>query len=153
MIEHFKEVRRDGKVIEDSMTLEEMHKRGWHPEKIVEIQWTHEGRLVRRASAGGILAEIVYGREFVAVIEHNDKKPQSSILSIIHADGSVAHVVSNTQLILGKYEKGEFRWFEPPKMNRTNICGVVFECVNNHAMYQLELDAAEGTVIDAYYTR
>lgn len=66
IIENFREIRRDSKVIDDSMTANDIFSLGF-AEKIVEIQWYNEAQLVSVRDDDGFLAKVVPGREFVVV--------------------------------------------------------------------------------------
>lgn len=147
----FREIRRDGKVIDESMNMEDIFALG-PTEKIVEVQWKNDSQLVSVRDSYGVLAKVVPGREFIAANGH-DESGQRRILSIINADGSRHMQLSNVQSIRGKNETGEFRWFETPRVEVPNVFGVVFERASDNAMFQLDVDAINGAVVGVYAMR
>lgn len=150
-IKNFKEIRRDRKVIYESMKVEDIFALG-PAEKIVEIQWHNGPHLVSLASHYGILARVVAGRDFVAANEY-DESGRKRILSILNADGSRRFQLSNIQSVRGKNEAGDFRWFEPPGTDVPDIFGVVFNRTSDDSMFQLDIDASSGVVVGVYPMR
>jgi hypothetical protein len=43
IIQNFKEIRRDGKVIDDNSTTAQLLSLGWAPEKVNRIEWEYHG--------------------------------------------------------------------------------------------------------------
>lgn len=150
-INQFKEIRRDGKIIDESMKAEDIFALG-SPEKIIEIQWHNGSQPVSIRDAYGILAKVVPGREFVATNGH-DESGQHRTLSIINADGSRRLQLSNIQEIRGKVEVGEFCWFEPARIESPNIFGVVFSRISDNSMFHLDINAFNGSVVGVYPMR
>lgn len=150
MIQNFKKIRRDGKVIEESMKAKDMIALGWSPDKVLAVQWDDESRPVCIRSNFGILAKIISGRESIAVIEECDKTGQHSTLSIINTDGSLRLRLPNIQVIRNKDEIGEFCWFEPQRVNSPNVFGVVFSLTSDNSMFQLDIDAGNGAIVGVY---
>jgi len=53
-VSKFEEVRADGNVIPEGMTLEDMHARGWQPCKVIALRWTYDGKLIEFSAPHGI---------------------------------------------------------------------------------------------------
>lgn len=147
-IEDFREIRRDGKAIDESMSVEDIFALG-APEKIIEVQWKSDSRPIFLKNSHGVLAKVIYGKQFVAVNEY-DGDGKRRTLSIVNADGSRRLQLSNTQTIRGKDEAGEFCWFEPARVESKNVFGVVFRRFRDNSMFQLDIDAIDGHVISVY---
>lgn len=152
IIQSFKRVRRDGKVIDESMTAEDMFTLGL-PEKIIELQWYDGSRPISFRADYGVLARVISGRESVAAIEENDELGEHSTLWIINADGSRRLQVSNTQPIHGKDITGEFGWLTKPRIEASNIFGAIFGRRDSSSMFHLDIDATNGNVIGVYEAR
>jgi hypothetical protein len=150
-IQQFIEIRRDGKVIDETMSVEDIGALG-AIEKVIEVQWRNGSQPVSFRDAYGVLAIVVPGREFVAANGH-DESGQRRVLSVINADGTQRLQLSNTQVIRGKGELGDFRWFESPRVESLNVFGVVFERASDNSMFQLDIDAINGNVVGVYPVR
>ncbi|MHB0991234.1 MAG: hypothetical protein ACYC3O_11795 [Burkholderiales bacterium] len=150
-IQQFREIRRDGKVIDESMKAEDIFALG-STEKVIEVQWHNGSQPVSIRNVYGVLAKVVPGREFVATNEH-DESGQHRMLSIINADGSRRLQLPNIQKIRANDEAGEFCWFEPPRIESPNVFGVVFSCSSDNSMFQLDIDAINGAVVGVYPMR
>ncbi|MES2407100.1 MAG: hypothetical protein V4528_07245 [Pseudomonadota bacterium] len=150
-IQQFIEIRRDGKVIDETMSVEDICALG-AIEKVIEVQWRNGSQPVSLRDAYGVLAIVVPGREFVAANGH-DESGQRRVLSVINADGTQRLQLSNTQVIRGKGELGDFRWFELPRVESLNVFGVVFERASDNSMFQLDIDATNGNAVGVYPVR
>jgi hypothetical protein len=147
-INDFQEIRRDGKIIHESMSANDIFALG-APEKIIEIQWVIGSQRISLRNNHGILAKVVAGREFVAANEY-DAFGRDRTLSVINSDGSKRLTISKNQLIRGKNEHGEFCWFEPARVESANIFGVVFRRSNDNSMFQFDIDARDGRITAVY---
>lgn len=147
-IGNFQEIRRDGKIIDESMSANDIFLLGT-PEKIIELQWANGSQKISLKNNYGILAKVVPGRAFVAANEYDDFG-QNRLLSIINSDGSRHLTLPKEQLIRGKKEHGEFCWFEPARVESPNIFGVVFQRSGDNSMFQLDIDAQDGRVVAVY---
>ena len=85
-ISDFQEIRRVGKVIDESMSAKDIFSLGT-PEKIIEIQWVNGSQQISLRNNHGILAKVVPGRAFVAANEY-DNFGQKRTLSIVISAGS-----------------------------------------------------------------
>ena len=146
-IQNFKKIRRDGKVIDESMRAKDMVALGWSPDKVLEIRWNNGSQFISFKTRYGVLGIVVPGRETIAVIEENDESGQYHTLSVINADGSKRMELSNVQKVFDKDEVGEFLWFESARVASPNIFGVIFRRSSDNLMYQLDIDALNGNVV------
>ncbi|MGB8843104.1 MAG: hypothetical protein WCC64_18775 [Aliidongia sp.] len=151
-IQNFRKIRRDGKIIDDSMTIDEIFSWGT-PEKIIELRWDNNNQPTSLKSIHGVLAKIVSGGEYIAAKIHNDDSGRNSTLWIINADGSMRLQIPNDHSINGKNVSGDFGWLEKSRTQQPNIFGVIFECRDKNLMFQLDIDAANGNVIGIYPAR
>lgn len=147
----FKEIRRDGKVIDDSMSAKDIFALG-SPEKVTKVQWSNGTEIISLDDGFGILAKVVPGRNFIAANMH-DESGQNRILSIINADGLKCMELSNIQKILGEDVVGEFRWFELARITSPNVFGVIFNRSSDNSMFQLDVDATNGNIVGVYPVR
>lgn len=151
-IHNFMEIRRDGKVIDESMSAEDVFALG-NPEKIVEVKWRDDARLVSIHDDLGMLAKVVPGRNFVAINGHDEPSSQCRKLFIMNADGSKRLQLSNVQNIRGANESGKFCWFEPSRTESSDVFGVVFNVASDDSMFQLDIDATSGAIVGTYPVR
>lgn len=150
LIENFEEIRRDGLIITESLTLIEMIERGWCPDKVVKLRWNYGDLLVIINNPYGILAEVIANREMVALISHQDADEINCVLSVVNADGSSRFVIANTQQIDDEILGGYFSGFKPSRIEGPSCFGVVF-CVSGiNQLYQVDIDALSGVVLDKY---
>jgi len=150
-IQQFVEVRRDGKIIDEAMKAEDIFALG-PTEKVIEVRWLNGSQPVSLIDAYGILAKVVPGREYVVANGH-DKSGQRRVLLVINADGTQRFQLSDTQVIGGKSELGDFRWFDLPRVESLNVFGVVFNCARDNSMFQLDIDAENANVVGVYPIR
>jgi hypothetical protein len=143
IVEDFLEVRRDGKIIPETMTVEQMVAQGWSSERIVQIRWRFDDRDVSLANEHGLLTQVTPRRDGVVVIGNQQGGP--STLAVINGDGSTRLVIDNQQRINGRQEAGVFSWFEPCRTVGANCFGAVFR--TQSAMYQVDIDADTGHVL------
>jgi hypothetical protein len=148
-ITEFRKIRRDGRVIEEYMTAGDIISLGWPPEQVVEIQWLDCERPVKRQSSCGLLATVVRGRDYVALIENDSVFRTTSSLLIVNSDGTTRCPISDIQNIHGREVRGTFRWFEPPRQLRNNLFGVVFGSDQDSLAFQLDIDASECNIVGA----
>jgi hypothetical protein len=67
-----RKIRRDGIIIDETLTLTEQLTRGIPPCKVDALDWECDGRKVAYRVPFGLLAMIIPGRQFLAVIEDKD---------------------------------------------------------------------------------
>ena len=152
-IQNFQKIRRDGKVIYESMKVKDLIALGWQPDIIVELQWSFGSKLISLTSKYGFSAKVVPGREFVAIMEDIDQSTRVCSMYIVNSDGSRRFEISNMQRIGDAEVEGEFRWFEPARLDSAHVFGAVFCRRTDDALFQMDIDAASGRVIGVYPTR
>ena len=152
MITNFQQIRADGKLLPNDMNIEEMFARGWEPCKVTLIRWDNNGQSVEMKHEGGMLAEVLPSKELIVILIGEELNPKSDDMSalnnvsVFNADGSLRHIISNTQEIRGKQEPGSFAWFEKFDSPSKDTIGLVFEPNINRAQYLMVLDALNGTL-------
>lgn len=156
MIEHFVKIRRDGKRIEGHMDVQAMLALGWSPDKVVRIEWEADGAKYALDAAHGMLAKVAPDGTAIALLaESVDAGVPSSKLSIINADGTIRHSISNTHTIDGETMTGNFAWFEPPLRDTDQCIGVIYQAESKAGpeQYQFDLNVTTGEVVEARVTR
>lgn len=148
-IQSLKKIRRDGQVIEENMTFEQIFALGT-PEKVNTIQWEYGGRVVAWRTQHSMLATVLPGRNLICVIEELDDSGTRSTLSVVNGDGSLRAIVSNQQILRGRRERGQYRWFESARKSGPNHFGVIFRRDVSNYDFHLDIDGATGTVIAVY---
>ena len=151
-ISNFVTHRRDGYDIPEGMTLAEMLRRGWPPDRVVRVSWTSDGAAISLSDDDGLLARVVPGRRFVAVIGRPRPAATQLGLWVIDAAGRRHARVDDTQEILGARAKGEFLWFETPVVAAEDRFGVVFQHPDGR-QFRLDVDAATGDVLHVQESR
>jgi hypothetical protein len=152
-IQNLYKVRRDGKIIKEEMTFEQIDALG-EISKVVEVHWTdgNTGRSASAKSKFGTFAEIVQGRRFVAVLVY--KNETDCNLVVFNPDGSTHLVIPNIQTINGEKMTGSFGWFESPHHPADSVFGVVFQADHrSSAQYWMDLDANTGEVLACTWTK
>jgi hypothetical protein len=153
IIQNFKEMRRDGKVIDENLTTAQLLSLGWAPEKVNRIEWEYHGQPVVVPVPHSMISRVVPERDAVMVIEKLDDTGFRNRLLVLNADGSVRLTIPNEQLIKGRPVHGEFGWFEPARVSGLPSLGIVFQPDNDSSMYVLDVDASNGTTLGVYPTR
>lgn len=147
LIQQFQMVRRDGKVIPETMTAVEMIRAGWAPDKVLALQWQGPAGMVELRSPFGFLSRIVPSREYLAVLEDTDAGGQSTVLSVYQADGQPRVTFQNNVPIKGAPEVGRFASFRSPQSGAPAAFAVLFDVFRNGARYQMEIDAGSGGIL------
>lgn len=142
------EIRRDGKIINESMNIEDIFALGL-PEKIITIQWRENSNLVSFNNYFGISSKIVQGGDFIVVNEHQENN-ENTILSILNSDGTRRFEIPNIQKIREVDELGKFLWYEKARTTSPHIFGIVFSRNSDNSMFQLDFDATSGARVGAY---
>jgi hypothetical protein len=152
-ITNFREKRRDGRIIDESMTVDKLLQLGWPVDKIAAVSWDLDGKTIEIRSQHGILAKLLPARDGVALLESLDEKGLVGSLTVVNVDGTRRFAVPNVQPVRGRSERGRFRWFEPARVTSPPCFGVIFELDRDHSQYQLDLDVATGSAAAAYPLR
>lgn len=143
----FIEVRRDGRVIDESMTTDRMLEEGWLPDKVIALRWDWSGTMIELRTAFGFLAQIVPDREYVAVLEEIDGTGDHAVLSVYNANGALHRSFRNLVEVAGTLEVGEFSWFEEPVSPLPTAFSPVFTVARTGGTFQVDIDAASGAVL------
>jgi len=152
-ITNFKKIRRDGKVIDESMTAAQMISLGWSPEKVIEIEWDVDGRRLTFKCKHGLLAVVMPNRRAIAVLKENDDSGSNSSLVILDVNGGEKFRVNNKVMVGEKEESGTFYWFEPSRNSSPDYIGVVFRLDKDHSMVQVDIDSNTGGSVGVYRMR
>ena len=153
MISNFHKIRRDGKVIPEGMTGEQMIAAGWEPEKVLWLRWDYYGNPIELASQYGFLSRIVASREYLVVLEDTDASGQHATLSVYLSNGTFRGSFPNILDVPGPLggpvhrEAGEYAWFQTPRSPLPTAFAAAFKVYRNGATYRVELDAATGGVL------
>jgi hypothetical protein len=154
VISNFQKIRRDGKIIPEGMTGEQMLAAGWQPEKVLWLRWDWFGHPIELASPYGFLSRIVPSREYLAVLEDTDATGQHAILSVYLSNGTfrgtfpnLLELPGNAQIAPHK-EAGEYVWFQIPRSPLPTAFAAVFKVFRNGATYRVDIDAATGSLLD-----
>ncbi|WP_146022406.1 hypothetical protein [Pseudomonas sp. FW305-70] len=146
----FKQFRSDGNIIGEDMTVEMMIGLGWQPSTITQLNWICNGQLVSKCFQFGVLPKLLPSRSaIVALVSKNEEQSQEELI-VINADGSDKFRISNIQDIAGRQREGVFCWFEPPRNTSQSSFGAVFRSIEDGAMFQVDIDAVTGQVINTY---
>jgi hypothetical protein len=146
-ISKFQQIRRDGRIVDESMTGVEMIRAGWPPDKILALQWVWNGRPVELKSRFGFLSRVVAGRDYAAVLEDTDETGRHALLTIYRADGSARETFPNELEIAGKRYAGEFVSFRSPQSPLPTAFSVLFSAFSSGGTYQTDIDASSGAVL------
>ncbi|MFM2483470.1 hypothetical protein [Celerinatantimonas sp. YJH-8] len=145
VIKNFRQIRRDGKIIEESMSLDKIISLGWGVEKVIELQWNAGDENISTFKGKyALLGEVVPNRKAVAVLNFLDEKCLNSSLSILDINGKEKIRIENEIFIQGERREGKFSWFSKPKNVLPSIIGVVFELSSDHSMYLIDIDTDTG---------
>jgi hypothetical protein len=146
----FRQIRRDGNVIDEGMAIDRMISLGWGPARISSIQWENNGHLVARDFQFGVLPKLLPSREAIAALVSRNEEQLSDELIVINSDGSDRFCIPNTQTIDGGQTEGVFCWFELSKDAGQSSFGAVFRSDADGSMFQFDINAATGGVINIY---
>ncbi len=147
MICDFEEVREDGKVIDESMTVERIVALGWPPCKVVEARWRWQEQPLNIAHRLGFLAIVVPDRQHLAILWNNDESGVDATLYVISGDRHRQMKIDDQLLINGKIEPGIYSWFEHFAHESPSVFTCMFSRQRDQAMFRVDIDAASGAVI------
>ena len=157
LISNFEQIREDGRILQEGMTLQDLQRLGWNIEKIRKLQWLSDGRRVFVGAEYGFLGKVTPSRQYVMAMDFMDPTGHRSQLKSFKADGSLACSIPNDPLVQGEKREGEYQWFEPARVNAPDAIGVVFRFTKDGASYQsdyqLDIDAASGDILGVYEAR
>jgi hypothetical protein len=146
----FKQLRSDGNIISEDMTVEMMIGLGWQPSTVTEFSWKCNDQLVSKCFQFGVISKLLPNRKAIAALISKNEEQSQEELIVISSDGSDKFRISNIQDIAGRQREGVFCWFEPPKNTSQSSFGAVFRSIEDGAMFQVDIDAVTGQVINTY---
>ena len=149
----FVELRRDGRVLDESMTPERILDLGWQPDKVLALRWDYFGTPVDLRTTYGFLAQLVPNREYVAVLEETDETGDHSLLSLYQSNGALVRSFRNLIQIGAIWEVGEFLWFEEPVSSSPTAFSPVFNVARTGATFQVDFDALSGNILGTHEVR
>jgi len=135
MITEFSELRRDGSILTEEMSVEDAFQLG-PPSEVVELRWLNDGTPVRLAAPNGVLAKVMPQRTCVVLI-------RDGAVSVIDAGG---HLIRS--VLLGA---DEALWFEPPLSSQPNELGIVVSTPEGNRI--VEVNITSGEVLSSRETR
>ena len=147
-VTNFRQTRRDGKVIEEQMSVEDILCLGWKPDKIVHIEWKFDGRAVNLDFPRGVLAEVLPSRYAVVFRPHSGE-----MLLVFNSDGTERLRVTEIESKDGKMVSGTFEWFELPRSGVATNIGVVYRRADNGHLFETEIDTSTGKAVQWYQTK
>jgi hypothetical protein len=68
VISNFQKIRRDGKLIPEGMTGEQMTLSGWEPDKVLWLRWDWHGHPIQLAKPLRLSFRVVESHEYLAVL-------------------------------------------------------------------------------------
>ena len=148
MIEDFRHIRLDGKIITENMLLSGLLKYGFEPCIVVAIQWIFCGNLVEKKFPYGVISEVLRSREKVICIA-KDEKGLTSLL-ILSADGNVEKTLPNRIYLNGVIYDGFYEWFSDSRSDNDRVFGVIFQ-TTECTQFWLDVDANTGSIVEASY--
>jgi hypothetical protein len=154
LIQKFYEVRKDGKVIPESMTIADRHALGWDISKVVQAHWTcaETNKPVSVQSSFGVFSEVVQGRRFVAALLYTDDSHCNLVVYL--ADGKTHLTIPNVQQLNGRNEPGEFAWLTSPHKPAEDVFAVIFQAEDGAmGQYWMDIDARTGEVLICTWTK
>lgn len=153
MIRGFECVRADGRVIDESMTLDRMIDLGWVPNKVVEVCWRWKAQRLRLANHLGLLAMVVPDRQHLAVLWNHDAQGHDATLYVVEGDNRRLTQVPSEVLINGNVEAVTYCWFEHSEHESLSAFTCVCTRRRDQAMYQVEIDAGSATILSVRPSR
>jgi hypothetical protein len=153
VIENFQEVRRDGQIISEGMTSEQIDALG-DISRVVEVRWQNSltGKTVSVKSKFGVLSKVIDGRRWVAAMVY-DSDTQCSLV-IFDSGGEVHLRVPNVQRINDEERTGLFAGFSEPHSQGDGVFGVIFRTEGfDWDRYWMDIDALTGKVLTCTWTK
>ena len=145
-ISNFVQLRADGKLIPNGMTVKSMLSLGWEPSKVVALRWTYGSHQVEFAPGPPVHAIVVPGEDFVAALVYAGGEGAASRLTIINPDGSIHGALENRLDVAGSTAAGEFGWFDPAMTPAANVFGTVFQTSSGDDL-RCDIDASSRSVL------
>lgn len=135
-IRDFTEVRRDGQIVNEAMSVEDIARVG-QPEQIVELKWSNGDAAISVLFPEGVPAKVLRDRMHVVALA-------GGATSVIYCHG---HAVRELEL-----GPGCVCWFEPSPSHAPERIGVVVDR-GASGMHLLDVDALGGQIVSSQETR
>jgi hypothetical protein len=142
----FREIRADGKQVDDSMSIEELLAKGWKPSPVIEIQWKCSGKSYNLKNADGLSAVLLNDGATIAVLYWNYP---NNTFDFLNSDGSQRFLISNEQSIEGELSIGSFSSPSSEDVEGHACCKVIFDSPLLHNLFEIYIDAVKGNVVHA----
>jgi hypothetical protein len=152
-ISNFHEVRRDGQIVSEQMTSEQIDALG-DISRVVEARWVNSltGKDVSITSKFGVLAHVVDGRNWVAALVYETESRCN--LKVFDSRGDVCLNVPNIHQIANQNMSGSFTGFAAAHHSNDAIFGVIFRTdAPDLDRYWMDVDALTGKVLTCTWTK
>lgn len=150
MISNLRELRQDGQYIEESMTVDDIWNKLGGVSRTIGAQWQSNGQEFSLHNPNGLWARVLPKRDAIAINEADDSSGYYTHLRVLNEDGSLRFEVPTAQNIQGGIKFGTFVSFEAPRTGLQNCFAVMFVCLTDKTMYQLDINGATGQVVGVY---
>lgn len=156
-VENFREIRRDGLVIEEGTSLERFFELGLSSEKISKIEWTCGGKNFSILDSRGLTCVVLPDRSGIALILRTAQS-QDEVLGVVNADGTSRFCLGNIHEVNGKRVTGRYRWFETSRTKKATVFGVVFGYTIKSQKFTMnpdvhfDVDAMTGEIVFSHPT-
>jgi hypothetical protein len=152
-ITHFREIRRDGKVIDENMSVDKLWAEGWKPEIVTSVQWRLEDQLIELHFPSGVLARPLRDRSAVVILSPILGSSLARELWVVNPNGTKRLSISNTQTVNGVIMVGTFEWIGDPRSHSPVTFGAMFQNSADSEMYELDIDATTGMLLNAFWSK
>lgn len=159
-ISKIKEIRKDGKMIDESLTLTKLIQMGWLPSKIIEIKWEFDGKTISLKSDYGFLNRVTDDRQHLAVMEDIDPTGAVCEFRIYDGHGKLQRIIPNQIPLRNNERTGMFRNFRPPQVKTPTALGAVFDAdadptgtLTDGGAWQVDIDSGTGVISNVRETR
>jgi len=151
-IESFEEVRADGHVISDDVTVDELLSRGLGIQPIVALRWRSGDVLVEYRAPSAVFGLRVPGGEFIAVHTGEDPSGADNRLSILNALGAEQANVSARVSFMGTEKLGFWSRLEHAWNSTEHVFGAVLS-TKHDGDFLCDIDARSAEVLAVRRTR
>jgi hypothetical protein len=142
MIEDFREIRLDGKVIFEGDSIEKIRSLG-PISRVVRVQWKNESRTLGRSNPFGVFASILPGRDALACIEPSGENDAPRSLKVINADGTIRYEVPQNFKLDNSEKMVRYLYINPTVEDRTTF-GAVFDVIGEDGQYRAVIYYKKG---------
>jgi hypothetical protein len=153
VIENFQEIRRDGQIIPEGMTAEQIDALG-NVSRVVEVRWHNSltEKTICIKTNFGILSKVIDGRSWIAALVYDSETHCS--LVVFNSAGEVHIRVPNVHRIDDLERSGLFAGFSEPHLRQDAVFGVIFRTEGpDWDRYWMDIDARTGKVLACTWTK